>query len=345
MKLSPPSYLMSDMFSRYSFNDGPRPGYASFALRLLSSLVLFLGMSFALFTRSSYASEVFVLENEQIRVLFERPLGLAARKVNEMYSPIKEDLQQIFGWNIGFRPSVLLIRDTQYFQRIAESPLTVAFAVPAKRMIAMDYSRINTQPFSMEITLKHELCHLLLHDRIGTVTLPRWLDEGVCQWVSGGIPDIILDQKRSALNRAAFRGTFIPLDSLRSAFPRHGEDFLLAYEESKGFTDYIISRFGKKGLLSMLEMMRTGKDAPAAALSAFSITLSALEKDWHGSLQRKTTWLTYLSYHLYEILFGLTALIAACAFIRTLLRKRARMDEESHEEDPQDIQLGRGPVD
>jgi hypothetical protein len=333
MKLSPSSYLMSAMFSRYSFK-GPGHGYLPLALRLMASLLLVLGVSVALLTRSLYADEVFVLENEQIRVLFEHPLGTAARKVSEMYLSIKEDLQQIFGWNIGFRPSVLLIRDTQYFQRIAESPLTVAFAVPAKRMIAMDYSRINTNPFSMEITLKHELCHLLLHDHIGTVALPRWLDEGVCQWVSGGIPDIILDQKRSALNRAAFRGTFIPLDSLKSAFPYHGEDFLLAYEESKSFTDYIISRFGKKGLLRMLETMRTGKDAHTAALSAFSITLSALEKDWHHSLQRKTTWLTYLSYHLYEILFGLTALIAAYAFIRTLMRKRAHVDEESHEEEP-----------
>ena len=92
---------------------------------------------------------------------------------------------------------------------MAGDPLVVAFAVPQRNLIVIDYSKMITHPLSLETTLKHELCHILLHEHIKTEILPRWLDEGLCQWASGGIGEIIMDQKRSRLNRAAFSREFI----------------------------------------------------------------------------------------------------------------------------------------
>jgi hypothetical protein len=39
-------------------------------------------------------------------------------------------------------------------------------------------------------------------------------------------------------------------------------------------------------------------------------------------------WLAHVSFYLYEILFGLMALIAVYAFIKVILRKRAYMEAE-----------------
>ncbi|MCP4665037.1 MAG: hypothetical protein GY849_01620 [Deltaproteobacteria bacterium] len=281
-----------------------------------------------LMAKGLYAEDIRVLEQRDVLVLYEARLGSAAEEAAHIYPAVKARLEGVFGWDLALRPTVLLIMNRERFQRMAESPLTVAFAVPRKNLIVIDYSRMNIHPFSLGNTLKHELCHLLLHYHIQGRLLPRWLDEGVCQWVSDGIGDILFDQKRSLLNRAAFRGRFIPLDALKEGFPRQQEALLLAYEESRSFIDHIIARFGKEGLLGVLGQLKGGENVEVAMLKALSMPLEKLEEDWQASLRKKVTWFTYLSYHLYEILFVLMAFITIAAFIKIVLRKRAYAREE-----------------
>jgi hypothetical protein len=91
---------------------------------------------------------------------------------------------------------------------------------------------------------------------------------------------------------------------------------------------HITSEFGKEKILSLLDFMKEGESVDSAVLKALSVTLDKLEKKWHDSLRQKTTWFTHLSYHLYEILFGLMALIAMVAFIKIILKKRSYMEDE-----------------
>lgn len=286
-------------------------------------LFVILGTCMVLLTRALYGGDLKVLEGDGVTVLFQTPLGGASKEVAEIYLGIKEEIEGIFGWKLDLRPTVLLINDSRSFRRMAESPLTVAFAVPSRNLIVIDHSKMRTHPFDLENTLKHELCHLLLHRHIKGPILPRWLDEGVCQWASGGVLDIIIDQKRSLLNRAILKGRFIPLDYLQRGFPRSKDSLLLAYEESKSFVEHIIGRSGKEGILSVLSQMKRDEGVHAAILHSLSIPLDRLEEEWHQSLREKVTWFTYLSYHLYEILFAVAALLAIGAFIKVVLKKRA----------------------
>ncbi|MDY6972858.1 MAG: peptidase MA family metallohydrolase [Thermodesulfobacteriota bacterium] len=264
-------------------------------------------------------------------MFFELPLRSAAEEVVRVYPKISADLERIFGWGLGLQPSVLLIRNREDFQSMTESASIVAFAVPSRKLIVIDYSRMNIPPFTIENILKHELCHLLLHHHIRGTILPRWLDEGVCQWASDGIGEIIMDQKHSVLNKAALRGTFIPLDLLNRGFPRDKDSMILAYEESKSFITHIISKFGKEGILEVLENMKTGKEVDVAFSMALSMPLGRLEEEWHHALRQRTTWFIYLSYHLYEVLFALLALITIYAFIRTIIKKRNYGTEEGED--------------
>ncbi|MBU0733344.1 MAG: hypothetical protein KKG10_04250 [Proteobacteria bacterium] len=291
-------------------------------------LLLFLAASLLFSWRSLGAGEVYLLKEAGIRVLFEPPLEPAAKQLTNIYPGVKAELERIFGWDLNLTPSILLIKESKEFQQMIKNPLTVAFALPEKDLIVIDYSKMNIHPFTLRNIFKHELCHLLLHQHIRSVPLPRWLDEGVAQWVSDGIGDIILDQKRSRLNKVALRGRFISLDSLARGFPRREEDLILAYEESKSFVDYIIGKFGREGVLKVLEGMKQGESVHAAVLRACSVSFEDLEKGWQSSLRRKMTWFTYLSYNLYEILFSLAALITVYGSIRIMLKKRRRMREE-----------------
>jgi hypothetical protein len=295
----------------------------------LKTKLLFFNIIFLLIvTQCLFAGQMDVLKAKNFTVFYDPPLRFAAQEVVDMYPRIKADLEHIFGWQLNLKPSVVLIRDRRQFQRMAESPLTVAFAVPTRNLIVIDHSRMSTNPFNLGVVLKHELCHLLLHHHIRASTLPRWLDEGIAQWSSDGIADIVMDQKRSRLNRVSFRNGLIRLHTLEKRFPADTPSLSLAYEESKSFVTYMIGKFGKQRVLTVLTYMRQGENVDSAILKALSIPLEELEKKWHRSLRQKITWFTYISYHLYEILFAAGALITIYAFIRLIIRKRAYMKGE-----------------
>ncbi len=267
-----------------------------------------------------------VIETSEVVILFEEPLRTAAREVADIYAGVKVELEETLGWRLNFRPTVLLIKDRETFQKIIGSKLVVAVAIPRKKLVVIDYSRMREHPFTVGTTLKHELCHLLLHHHIRRSNLPKWLDEGISQWVSDGMAEIITDGRRSFLNEAILSGNYLSLDELTASFPKDKKSLLLAYEESKSIVEYINSRFGRDGILNILMYLKEGYDVDAAVLKSLSIPLYELERRWHGHLRRRTTWITYMAANLYEILFFVAALITVYGFIKFLIKKRNYRD-------------------
>ncbi|VAX32275.1 hypothetical protein MNBD_NITROSPIRAE02-1385 [hydrothermal vent metagenome] len=272
--------------------------------------------------------ELGIIGNSEIIVQFEKPLKNAAKEVENIYPGIKTGLEKTIGWRVTFRPTVVLIKDSKTFRKMAGNNQFVAFAVPRKNLIVIDYSKMKTHPFTLEITLRHELCHLLLHHYIRKENLPRWLDEGISQWVSGGIAEIIMDTKRSPLKDATLSGRFIPISALAEGFPKDKKSLLLAYEESKSIVEYMGREYGSKGVLEVLNNLKNGDGVDAAIQKALKIPVQELEIRWHKQLEKRITWVTYLSGNLYEILFFLAALITVVGFIRLLLKKRNYKDDD-----------------
>ena len=123
--------------------------------------------------------------------------SVVAEKTAGFYPDLKAELEETIGWKIDFKPGIVLVKDNNTFQKMSGSSLIVAYALPDQGIIVIDYSRMKTDPFTLEATIKHELCHLLLHENIGSEKLPRWLDEGVAQWASGGLADIVMEKRSS----------------------------------------------------------------------------------------------------------------------------------------------------
>lgn len=277
--------------------------------------------------------EIGIIRNNEIIVQYETPLKNAAKEVENIYPEIKAGLEKTIGWRVTFRPTVLLIKESKTFRKMVGNNQFVAFAVPRKNLIVIDYSKMKTHPFTLGITLRHELCHLLLHHYIREENLPRWLDEGISQWVSGGMAEIIMDTKRSPLKEAVLSGRFIPISTLTEGFPKEEKSLLLAYEESKSIVEYMGREYGSNGVLEVLNNLRNGDDVDAAIQKAFKTPLQELEIKWHKQLGKSITWVTYLSNNLYEILFFLAALITIAGFIRLLMKKRNYKDDDDYEDE------------
>lgn len=281
-----------------------------------------------------YAEQTGIVQTNEVIVLFEEPLRLAGKEVADIYPGLKRELEKTLGLRLDFKPKVLLINERKTFERMAGSNLIVAFAVPQKRLVVIDYSKMHTHPFTLRTTLKHELCHLLLGHHIRRAHLPKWLDEGVAQWVSDGIAEIIMDQKRSVLKEATLSGDYIGMDHLTESFPDDRESLLLAYEESKSLVEYVNSKFGKDGIRTILNHLKDGDEVDVAIQKGLSIPLDELERRWHHHLRKSTTWFTYLARNLYGILFFLAAVITIYGFIRLLIKKRRYEDLDEDDSSP-----------
>lgn len=274
-----------------------------------------------------HAEDFKVIKNNAVEVRFDEHLDNAAQKAIGDYPSVRADLAKQFGWELDFYPTIILIRDRGKFRRTAGNDMTVAFAVPSKDLIVIDYSKMETTPFTLETTLKHELCHLLLHHHISPGYLPRWIDEGVCQWASDGLAEIITDPKWSPLKEAALSGRFLGIQDM-AKFPEDKRPLLLAYEESRSIIEYIAAEYGVKGLMNVLEQLREGETPERSIEKGLSISLNELEVKWQGRVKKGATWFTYVSSNLYEILFVIAAFVTAYGFIKALQRKREYKDDD-----------------
>jgi hypothetical protein len=292
--------------------------------KTLSLFFLFL----IIFFETIFAEVTGVIEKEEVVVHFIGTFSPAAQEIADIYPKVKADLERTLGWKANFKPTILLIKDRKNFQRIVGNKLIVAYAVPKKGLIVIDYSKMKIHPFTVESLLKHELCHLLLHQYIKEDSLPKWLDEGIAQWVSNGIAEIIMDNRKSVLDKAILTGRNIPIRYLVDRFPEDKESLLLAYEESKSFVEYIRNNYGDEGIRRVLESLKDGKGIHEAIQEELSISLVRLEKEWLKDYNKWINWFKFLSSNLYEILFFLAALITILGFIRMLMKKREYKDEE-----------------
>ena len=269
-----------------------------------------------------------VMQNDDMIVVYETSLEDAAGKLLRLYPDLRQELGKMFSWSLDIRPQVVLVKNTPSFRKLSRIDLIVAFAEPAKNLIVIDYSRMNQHPFSLRITFKHELCHLLLHRHVDNLHLARWLEEGVCQWASDGIGEIFLDQRSSGLDAAIMTDSVLPLRRLANTFPRDKPSLMLAYEQSKSVVNYLDRKYGKSAILDLLDDLKNGETLDVAALNSIGITTSELEKEWLSHLERTPRWLVYLADNLYGILFFLAALMTIFGFVRRVMGRKVWEGED-----------------
>lgn len=270
-----------------------------------------------------------IIQTDKVALLFEERLRAAARDTVALYPKLKAELEETLNWEVDFKPKILLTANRVRFEELTGNSLVVAYAVPSRNLIVIDFTKASTRPFSLGAILKHELCHLLLHKQITRAHLPKWLDEGVSQWSSDGIAEIIMSSKRSYLNGAALSKTLIELEELSTSFPADEKLLLLAYEQSKSLVDYIGKEFGRDGILNLLHHLKKGYEIDVAMQKSLSVGIKELEERWRSHLRKNTIWFTYLAKNLYGILFFFAALITIVGFVRLVIKRRRYEEEES----------------
>ena len=293
--------------------------------------IFLLVLSILLVISEGFAVEQFILDTQGLIVVYDAGLEPTGRQAATVYPAIKQELEKLFQWTVDFRSTLVLLNDNKRFQKLAGHELVVAYALPKKNMIIIDHSKMNTSSFTLRITVQHELCHLILHRYIRDENLPRWLDEGICQWASDGFADIIMETKRNRLPAAILSDTYFDLESLQHQFPQDNNALMLAYEQSKSAVEYLSAEYGPQGILDFLKLLQQGYDLESAFEFRFEISFDEFQYQWRSQLKKNINWFTYLSIHLYEILFVAAALLTILGFVLKMVRRRAYSAEENEE--------------
>ena len=267
---------------------------------------------------------------EELVIMGEQGLEIQANHLRQIYPQIRANLEDAFSWKLLSAPKVVLVADQEIFEKMSGNPLISAFALPSQQTIVFRLPSATSQPYIWHETFEHELCHLLLHDHIRAALLPRWLDEGICQWVSGSLGEILVG-KGVAASEVNFLLRPIPLNQLAERFPGDKDSLLQAYAESRQFVDYIVAHYGKEGLLGVLNRLKDGEEIDQAFAAVLSTSLPDLQKEWLEELHSSNAWLLWVSQYLYEIIFFVGALLTVLAFVRLMIRKKGYDPDEEDE--------------
>jgi hypothetical protein len=165
------------------------------------------------------------------------------------------------------------------------------------------------------VVVRHELTHLAIGGHVGPdARVPRWLEEGICQWVGG---DAYLGLRRDLMDNLDF-DRLIDWSALGNRFPSDRLRAGLAYQQSFAFVRYLADRFGAPLLLRLVDAAAAGTPVHRALLEETGQPQIELQQAWMQFERDRTNRMLYLLQGATPLAFG--ALLLAMAW-----RRRARL--------------------
>lgn len=286
---------------------------------------------FLLSTGSCCAGEQVLSQDEGLVISGEAHLGVEAKYLSQIYPQAKTEIEKSLGWKLLSKPTVWLVGNRAVFAKLSGSPFISAFAVPSAHLIVIHVSSMSSRLPVLNDTFKHELCHLFLHDHLDEQALPKWLDEGICQWISGTLGDLMAGD-RAQIGRIDMVRRLIPLRQLTVSFPGDKDSVYLAYRESLDFVEYLTTHYGAGSLRGILRRLEEGDSIDGAVSKSLSKSFQDVQDEWVNDMQKRSEWLVWTSQNLYEIIFFVMAVLSVLAFVRLKIR-RARYTGEEDDDD------------
>lgn len=227
------------------------------------------------------------------------PLILGGEGVEVHYWPQDEDLAWFVrdhaqsdlkglcsALGVTFRGTVLIeiARSHEEFDRLVgerRGPGTLGVSVHGQEHIILQPV---TQP-ELGRLVTHELTHVVLDLKMARsgVEPPRWVHEGVAQWMEGEMRAA----EKDVLGRAAAEGRLIRLADLERAFAGKPETVSLAYAESYALIGYMADHGPQGCLARFLELLMETGDEHLALRRAMRLPVGVVERRWLEDTRRR----------------------------------------------------------
>lgn len=189
-----------------------------------------------------------------------------------------------------------------------------------------------------ETIFQHEIVHCVLGQlqRDKNFVLPRWLDEGLAQWVTD--EPYILDP--GVLDRAARRDALLSFEELTKVFPEHEGASALAYAQSLSLVRFIsrqkaLDEHRRGNIRGLLRFLANGSSIEESLYFVTGLEPHELERAWKGDLRER------VSVNLRDLpnilVSGAMVIAVFLAILSYMSRRRRRLDAfDAEEEMPED---------
>ncbi|HEX5240251.1 MAG TPA: peptidase MA family metallohydrolase [Candidatus Limnocylindrales bacterium] len=155
-------------------------------------------------------------------------------------------------------------------------------AFPEIRTLFADIGAADLTDAWVGIVIPHELTHLVFatatdnpyHEPL------HWLNEGLAVYLSQGYDDA----DRQAVEEAAADRSLMPLSSLSGQFPTSADRFSLAYSESVSAVDFMVRRYGRDRLVTLIRSYARGVGDDEAFTAGIGVDTAAFEAAWLADL-------------------------------------------------------------
>lgn len=126
--------------------------------------------------------------------------------------------------------------------------------------------------------MPHEPTHVVFWDATHNPyhRPPRWLNEGLAQYVSLGYDP----GSRQLVSQAVHDGTLVPLLALTDYFPFDASRIYLAYAESVSAVDFMIRKYGQPAVRTLVKAYAAGVTDDEAFKTGLGVDVATFDSAW-----------------------------------------------------------------
>lgn len=215
-------------------------------------------------------------------------------------------------------------------------------AYPTRGLIFLKSPRIRPGTYKpLEQVLDHEIVHVLLGQAFAPRPVPRWLQEGLAQWLSG---EAGMDKTRRVLRAPSLIG----LADLATGFPADPVRADLAYAESVEFIKLLAHDHGVEAIQELIALMARNEPFPRAFRAAFGESVAEVDARFQAEYTR-ANWMQAFGVDS-AIWWGAGGFVLIGGWFAVRIRNRRTLERWAREEAAEDalyaaIEAGLGPGD
>ncbi len=236
------------------------------------------------------------VDTEHFVVYFDKDASQTARMAAKAAEEARDRTYNVLGIRAKKRIAIRIQSAAEDFSKKQPGERVPGWAVGTayasrNAIFIMQPHGVKLQYNDIREVVTHEYIHVAVGNYLEEVDVPRWLDEGLADFVGG---------ERSwtapvTLGTASITGRLIPLAALKNYWPQSAEKAKLAYAQASDFAAFIEREYGPGAIKRLLKLAHSTGDLDAAFRSVTGKGVYELEKEWIEKVARYYKWIPLLS--------------------------------------------------
>ena len=269
------------------------------------------------------------ISGKAIKIHYEKKNETLANYILQISNEVRQSVSSKTGINYDENILVKIAPNRNEFNKITGID---NLAIQGIAVSEMNLTVINAQNFFQKSNndifklLEHELAHIYMGNYINhhsDIAFPRWLNEGLAQWISDGSNELFSSSFQDSLQAAFLSNKILPFSSIISGFPITQDDFTLAYAQSLSMVEYLSEKYGNEKIKELIAKLKEDKNFYIAFSNVYPLPFTEVEKNWQNEKRENNyTFDYYFSTHIDVFISGLIVVSAFLAFLINFLKNR-----------------------